>query len=106
MKQNILFISGIPDSNIVKVVSTNPNGSVRYQHGGTCDIYNYMNPSAWNKQLLVLDANPYHITLDPNTHCIVNQIAEADSHVKTLERVKTIMVDHPQIPVFNPLKLK
>lgn len=107
MTHNILFINGIPDNNLVKVVSTHPNGSVRYKHGGCCNIYGNVSSPTWNKQLLVLDENPYDITLDPNTHCIVNQIAEADSHIKTLNRVNTILNDHPKIPIFNaPLSVK
>lgn len=102
MKKNILFIAGIPDNHQVKVISTHPNGSVSYENTGACDIYTYINPSTWNKQLLVLDSNPYHITLDPKTHCIVNQIAEPDSHTLTLERVKVILTEHSRIPVFNP----
>lgn len=101
MKQNILFVSGLPDNRQIKVVSAHLDGQVRYKYSGTCDFYNYMSPPDWNKKHIMLDHQTIPVALSKGTHYIFNQISEADTHQNALARLQQICAAHPQIPVFN-----
>jgi glutathione synthase/RimK-type ligase-like ATP-grasp enzyme len=104
MKKNVLFVSGIPDNHIVEVISASLNGILNYKYTGTCDLYNYMSPPDWNKQLIMLDHQTAPVELSQGTHYIVNQIAEPDTHPNVLARLQGICDAHPEIPVFNAPK--
>lgn len=86
----------------MQVVSAQLNGVLNYKYNGTCDMYNYMIPPEWQKKLIVLDARDIPVSLSADTHYVINQIAEADTHQKALDRLQGILDQHPQIPVFNP----
>ena len=102
MKKNILFVSGIPDNDEITVTKAHPNGDILgYGYNGLCDFFLYVNPPDWNKLPVVLDSREFPFQLDPATHCIVNEIAEADSHTKTLDYLSRLLKKHPEIPVFN-----
>lgn len=99
---NLLFVNGIPDDGVVEVLQADLDGQVNYKCSGTCDFFSYLTSPVWRKQLIVLDDRDIEITLGAGTHMIVNQIAEPDSHGKTLQRVQNMMDRYPEIPVFNP----
>lgn len=102
MKQNILFVSALADNGQIEVISAELNGQLSYRYNGTCDFYNYLKSARWRKKLIVLDGRDIPITLTPETHLIVNQIAEPDTHNKALQRLQSLLEQYPDIPVFNP----
>lgn len=61
-----------------------------------------MNPPDWNKLPALLDAREFPFRFDPATHCIINEITEADTHAKTLDYLGKLLKQHPEIPVINP----
>ncbi len=99
---NLLFVSGLPNDGRVEVTRAHPNGQVNYKYSGVCDFYNYLNAPTWRKKLIVLDTRDVPITLTPETHLLVNQMAEPDSHSVVLERLVHLTTQYPEIPVFNP----
>ncbi|MGV3526406.1 MAG: ATP-grasp domain-containing protein [Candidatus Sericytochromatia bacterium] len=102
MQKKVLFVSGLADDHQVKVIAAQLNGLLSYQYSGTCDIYNYLHPPQWQKKMIMLDTRDVPLTLPDNTDLIVNQIAEVDTHHKTLQRLQNRLKTSPQIPVFNP----
>lgn len=101
MKKNILFVSSLPDNHQVQVATSALNGALKYKYPGTCDLYHYMCPPDWNTQHILLDKHPVPIQLSPDTHYLINQVAEPDTHTSGLERVQQLSKAHPHLPVFN-----
>ncbi len=102
MKKNILFVSSLPDNHQVQVTTAALNGALKYKYPGTCDLYHYMGPPDWNTQHILLDKHPVPIQLSPDTHYLINQVAEPDTHTFGLARVQQLMKEYPHLSVFNP----
>lgn len=101
-KKNVLFVSGIPDDDRIQVHRTHPRGTiVTYENTGTCDFFSVLTPPDWNKLPAVLDSRQFPLHFDPATHCIINEIAEPDSHGKTLDYLQQLLERVPHIPVIN-----
>ena len=78
MQKNVLFVSGIPDDDKVQVKKAHPNGDIlRYVYTGLSEFFLYLEPSDWNRLPVLIDSREFPFQLDPATHCIINEIAEA-----------------------------
>ncbi len=99
---NLLFVSGIADHGDIELLSVDPvSGASRYKYEGNCDFYSHLAPAHWQRKHMVLDATEASIMLTRGTHGILNQISDADTHPKVLDRLQNILHNHPDLPVLN-----
>ncbi len=99
--KNILFVHGIPDHRKARVLRVNPlTGDISYNYNGGCELNKHLTETAWKRQSVVLDTRNLKMTFQ-GTHCIVNQIAEADLCQVTLTHLSRLLEQHADIPVFN-----
>ena len=99
MKKNILFIDGVRDSKIVKMVLISANGS-SFDVGGSCNLFSTLKSVEYLKNLLVLDANPSSNINIRGVDLIVNQIAEFDTFKNALAKIDAIIKKY-HIPCIN-----
>ncbi len=100
-KINVLFVSGIPDNRRVEVLEVDERGQLGYKFTGTCDFYRYIRTPVWRKKHIMLDLRDNEIVLTRDTHILINQIAEADTHRKVLTKLDQVVKTYPEVPVLN-----
>ncbi|MGV6826580.1 MAG: ATP-grasp domain-containing protein [bacterium] len=100
-KIRVLFISGIPDDRMVKVVAVRKNGSLMYSPSGSVNAFNHVDRERIEPLPLMLDPNETQEIEIPRANVIFNQIADADSHRATLGKAAQIVTQLGNIPCIN-----
>lgn len=101
---NVLFISAIPNNQLVKIQSIN-NSKPRFIISGSTNVYSFINSNKIKKQTIKLDLEKNQRINFENTNVIFNQISDADTHSISLNKLEHISSIH-NIPIINkPLKI-
>ena len=101
MKPRVLFINGISDDGLVKVLSLKDN-KVNYLCQGSINAFRYLENERIEKSIIVLDSNDSaEFYFEKNTDIFFNEISEADSNRKNLIKVKHLVNQFQQIPCIN-----
>ena len=87
---NVLFMNGIRDSGIVRVLKIIDNNTLQYVNQGTCNIYSTLETNRFDRSLLVLDINPQQNINIANADVIFNQISDPDSHKISISKAQAV----------------
>ena len=101
MKPHVLFINGVSDNGLVKVLSLK-NNKVNYLCQGSINAFRYLENEHIEKSNIVLDSNDNaEFYFEKNTDIFFNEISEADSNRKNLIKVKHLVNQFQEIPCIN-----
>ena len=101
IKPKVLFINGVSDNGLVKVLSLKDN-KVNYICQGSTNASRYLENERIEKANIVLDSNEStEFYFNKNTDIFFNEISEADSNRKNLIKVKHLVNQFRQIPCIN-----
>jgi len=105
-EHHVLFLRGLKDDGTVKILRVTGNNSLLYNTEGSCNVFESIGDTAFNKQLITLDANAQQDIQFTDTHLVFNQIANADTHKIALSKAEKLCdsiknnvacINHPAI---------
>ena len=99
MSKNVLFVDGIADNLMVKMLKVGKNETV-FDVMGSCNLYATLQSSLLTKELLIFDADDNSaINLD-NIDIIFNQLADFDGYTQVLKKVD-VLARVAKVPLLN-----
>ena len=99
--KHVLFLNGIPDDRLVKVDHIKKMTNIVYVAGGSANIYPFLSDIPFKKSMAVIDTSPKQEFEVVKPHAFFNQIADADSHRIALHKTAQLLINFPDIPLFN-----
>ncbi len=88
--KRILFVDGAPDTSKVYLDKVFEDGSFGIFTNGSTNVFSQLGDTNFDKRFLLLDANLSQNVNLMEADAIFNQIADGDTHKKTLEKLKNI----------------
>lgn len=101
---SILFVDGISDEGTAKALGINADGRVVYDIGGNSNVRNKIDLAGTVVRSIILLGGRLKqppVDVPRNVSLIFNQISDADSHVRALERCRVLCDRLPGVPVIN-----
>jgi len=89
-EHHVLFLRGLKDDGTVKILRVTGNNSLLYNTEGSCNVFENIGETPFNKQLITLDANAQQDIQFADTHLVFNQIANADTHKIALSKAEKL----------------
>lgn len=100
--QSLLLLMGVSDSGR-EIVDLMPDGKMQIVFLGTCSFLPHLTPGRFNIREILLNPGTSRLPrLQPGP--LVNYIADADSHSRTLAKVEKLVEHLGNPPCFNPPK--
>ncbi len=88
--KRVLFVDGAPDTSKVYLERVLEDGNFGIFTSGSANVFSQLGDTDFDKIFLLLDANPVQDVNLMGADAIFNQIADGDTHKKTLEKLKNI----------------
>lgn len=101
-KSNILFISGMGDSGMVKVSKVQKDGNLLWLGSGSANIANHLSFTPFNIRKVTFDTTEEQKFPSMRIHGVFNQVADPDSHAIVLDKVEKFYSRiSGKVPFFN-----